>query len=282
MKKILSVLFALMLFVLTGVTAFADMGEPLFGGDWYVICGVDGYDFMYDYYDDEKDALLKKPMHIDAGTKVLVYGYFDDEYHLEAPKDNPKYKDIGLFSVSSSDFNKKFYASKKAVGKDRGEKLDKAVEGRVSADVGVVFRQGPGKSFSSYDLVPFNTKVKYQYTYKSDDGLNWGYVTYKGQNGWVCIDYVKEGSEELTTATTTTTTTTTSTSNIDEQTKAAETTNSVEPAKSVNAKTADGFFSNTKNVIIVCCVGAIILALVAIIVMLIIRQNKENNNINMQ
>ena len=49
-------------------------------------------------------------------------------------------------------------------------------------------RSGIGTGNSVLLTIPSNTQITVT-NVKSDSAYNWGYTTYKGQSGWVCMDY---------------------------------------------------------------------------------------------
>lgn len=51
-------------------------------------------------------------------------------------------------------------------------------------------RSGIGTGNSVLLTIPSNTQITVT-NVKSDSAYNWGYTTYNGQNGWVCMDYCK-------------------------------------------------------------------------------------------
>ncbi|MCQ2485057.1 MAG: hypothetical protein MJ168_06960 [Clostridia bacterium] len=287
MKKFLSLFLSLVFLLGFSISVYADIGSPDFDS-WYVICGPDGYDFTDTIVDYEAETSKEVKDHIEPGIKLQVHSFENNEYLLIIEDDKHDTKGNGFVFVTEADLNKYFVDSNKAVSKDKGTKQVKEIKSSVSADVGVVLRQGPATSFKAYKTIPHGAKITYQYTYKYG-GHNWGYTTYKGQSGWVCIDYVKE----ITTTTATTTTTSAVSENndvshsaeavlsstVDSFNSSDDKSTSSETQEPSSSKTEENFFANTNTVIIVCCLGAIILALVAIIIVLLIK-GKKNTEIN--
>lgn len=197
--------------------------------------------------------------------------------------------------MTESQLDKYFVGEKEAYSPRYTTKLDKKVECVVTPSVGVVLRQGPGTGYPSFKVIPQNTRLTYRYVYEGEK-YNWGYVTYKGQDGWCCIDYTKEivTTTEATTETTTETTEATTEATTESTTEATTEATTTEPvsesasAPIVPLDAADpglatepsgepdaaGFFGSTKNVILVCCAGAVILALTAVVILMIIKRKK--------
>lgn len=258
MKKIITALVTLVMLASLSITAFADLGAPEFD-NWYVICGMDGY-----YYEDPdfghgyENEVYK--VNIKPGDKYQVYYY---------AKEVGKYRLIGKgdIMISESDLNSKFFDAKKTYDKTNGKKLDSEIKGNVTADGGLVLRQGPATTFPAYKTIPKNTELSYQYTY-SYGGYDWGYVTYNGTSGWVATKYING-----TAVTTTTTTTTTTASSTEEVIESQDDTDVLVP--NADTETSGSFFSDTKNVVILCCVGAMIIVLTAVIILVLVLRNKE-------
>lgn len=274
MKKFAAVLLSLIIIASSCIMAFADLGAAEFD-NWYVVCGMDGFDFNDYAYDYEKDIEYNFPGHVKPGIKLQVHS-FDSEskkYLLICSDENFEYKGNGFVNVTEAELNSKFIDATKTISKEKGEKLEKEVETKVTSDTGIVLRQGPSTNFKAYTTIPTKAKITYQYTYKYD-GCNWGYVTYKGQSGWACIDY----SEEITTTTTTTTTTTaTEITTAESETESVSYSTETVPVnqEDLDAGVAESFTSNTRLVIIICCAGAFIIAITAIVILLIVKKKKD-------
>ena len=191
MKRIIAFTITLLLLFSMSIAAHADLDEGDFN-NWYVRCGPSGYSFVdRPYFDTPEGADLHD--YLKPGTRLWVHS-FDREtkkYLLSIDDDNHKIKGIGHLYVTEAELNKYFVGEKQSVRKDFGEKLKKQVKCVVTPRVGLILRQGPDRSYPSYRTIPYNTRLTYQYVYKTDT-YNWGYVTYRGQAGWCCIDYTRE------------------------------------------------------------------------------------------
>ena len=297
MKRITAFAVTLLLMFSLSIAAFADLGDSDFE-NWTVVCGPSGFSFVdVPDYDTAPNADLHD--HLEPGLKLWVHSYDTDtkKYLLTIDGESGhKIKGSGFVHVTEAQLSKYFIGEKQAYSPKYTEKLDKKVECVVTPSVGVVLRQGPGTGYPSFRVIPQNTKLTYQHVYKGEK-YNWGYVTYKGRDGWCCIDYTKtiETTTEPTTAepeTTTETTTeettkptTTTEVTIESMTEATDevTSASIIPLDAADPglatepsgePDATGFFGSTKNVILVCCVGAVILALTAVVVLLIVKRKK--------
>ena len=209
MKRIVTLTIVLLLLVSMGIPAFADLDEGDFN-DWHVKCGPTGFSFVDspDYGQDDED--LRD--YLEPGTVVWVHSFMPEtkKYILViSDESNHKIKGRGIFYVTEDQLNKYFIGETQTFNPEFATKLDKKVECVVTPDVGVVLRQGPDKNYPSFGTIPHNTKLTYRYIFegREDKGgdYTWGYVTYKGQAGWCCIDY----TEEIVTTTETTTESTT-------------------------------------------------------------------------
>jgi uncharacterized protein YraI len=291
MKKIATFTIVLLLLFSMAMPAFADLGDSDFD-NWSVVTGPSGFSFVdVPYYDTPENADLHD--YLKPGTKLWVHSYDTEskKYLLTIDGESGhKIKGAGHVLVTEAQLDKYFVGEKEAYSPKYTTKLDKKVECVVTPSVGVVLRQGPGTGYPSFKVIPQNTKLTYRYVYEGEK-YNWGYVTYKGQDGWCCIDYTEKieatteatsAEPETTTETTTEATTEATTEITTEQTTAAttETTGPEESTKDVLAETieaadeAQSFFGSTKNVILVCCAGAVILALTAVVILVILKKKK--------
>lgn len=287
MKKCTALALILMLLFALQFAAFADLDEGDFD-DWVVRCGAAGYAFVdQPYYGIDENTDLHD--FLEPGTKLYVHSYDSTEktYLLVVDDDRHETKGSGFVYVTEAQLNKYFIGEKKAVRADNGTKLSKPVDCTVTPDVGVILRQGPATTYPSFRTVPKGTKLTYQYTL-AYGGRNWAYTTYKGTNGWVCIDYtapvtttspttteITTTETTTTTASTTTETTANSTKYITTTTAAVPTTSSIPAERDASADAADGFFSDTKTVVVVCCLCAVVLALSATVILLIVKRKKN-------
>ena len=300
MKKTAILFLSLLLILATVFPAFADLGEPEFD-NWFVFCGNDGYDFDWTDYDG-----TTYHTHVEPGIRFQVWYYNRDlkEYTLVVQDDQEAAKTIDAFpSVTEDELHTYFLEKNESVDPDTGTKLDTEVKGTVKPSEGLILRQGPAKTFQRYLTIPCGAELRYQYTFTSSDGLNWGYTSYSGKQGWACIDYVEASTpdttetESTTQASTTDASTTvyapdqpsynyaplspsasTSTSSAAESgTGASESTENAESTtlpEETEPQSA-GFFESTDNVIIVSCIGAVLIALTALAVVLIIFRRKK-------
>ncbi|MCR4594083.1 MAG: hypothetical protein K5761_03390 [Clostridiales bacterium] len=263
MKKILSVfLIILLLATVMAFTVHADMGEAEFD-DWYVYVGLDGY-----RVEGEK---------LEPGLQLRVHSMGSDEESYILLIEDDKYKG-GLYtiSVSESDLQEYFTDGKRVVPKTEGTKLDKIVKCKVTAKPTLVLRKGPAVTYHSILNIPTGAKISYQYTYEYGD-LTWGYVEYKGEVGWACIE-----SNLIEVISTESVEETEEYTEEDEETEEDEKEVAL-PDNTRKKEVSDNkgsFFSSTKNVIIVCCLAAAVLVLTAIIILLIILKTKKNKQPN--
>ena len=278
MKKLAAVLLAFTLAALLPLTVFADLGEPVFD-DWYLLCGMNGYDLEETIDPEENGETVLIREHIEPGTRYQVHSYDPDtrEYLIVPEDDNYKPKGTGFITVTEDEMNRLFLDPTKVVKETTGKKLDKAVNCVVSSSAGVVLRQGPAKTFPKLLVVPSKAKLTYLYTY-AYGGYNWGYTTYKDKDGWVCLDY----TEAVTAAPTQAALTQAAPTTQDTLTQADQTAPAAQDAVETDAGVTAAqsaqsapFFSNTSVVIIICCLGAVIIALCAVVILLIIKRKSS-------
>lgn len=273
MKKLVSLMIAALLLFSLSLPAFADLDEGDFG-DWYVICGMGGYSFEDTPWLDQED----EDMHdtLEPGTRLHVHSFdSSSKKYLLVIDDRGTHeiKGHGFVYVTEEQLNKYFVGEKKTISKETGTKLKEAVNCVVTPKVGVVLRQGPATTFPAYKTIPQNARITYQYVTKYS-GRNWGHTTYKGTNGWCCIDYT-EKIVETTVSTTEEPTETTAKATTEPSTKAATTTTAA-PEATTEATEPTSFFGNTNAVIIICCMGAVILALTAVVFLLIVKRKRND------
>lgn len=297
MKKIIAAVLTLLVAMSMAVTAYADLGQAQFD-NWYVTCGPQGFNFKNTRLVDDVGYVPYEDR-VEPGYRLYVHSFYSDEheYTLVIDDDRADNDSYGILNISESDFEKYFIEENETVSKENGKKLAKSVDGTVTSKSGVVLRQGPATTYKDYAVIPYNTKLSYQYTY-TYGGYNWGFVTYKDQSGWVSIDFVSKNNSEITTTATVTTTKVAATTDVTSTLQAEQTTDeapfiSVDSSSedytqqviansdnlaSQNDDAQDSFFSNTKNVVIVCCMGAVIIALTAAVVLLLIQKKKANKD----
>lgn len=186
MKKTAAALIALLLIVSLTIPVFADLGQPEFD-DWYLWCGMDGYDTEAHVIGYNPDGPNEWYRHIEPGERFQVHSFYNGSYMVMALNDNGGYE----YSISLTEKQMETYFLERndVVDKSEGTKLPNAVKGKVNAQNGLILRQGPSTGFASYENMPIGTELTYQYTVTAG-GRNWGYVTYRGKNGWCCIDYL--------------------------------------------------------------------------------------------
>ena len=294
MKKLVSVLLACLLLTVTAAPVFADLGDPEFE-NWFVVCGMAGFDFEDEIVDYEKGTVTPLNDHIEPGTKLQVFLFDkeDNKYLLVISDPNHVTQGTGFVHVTETQLNNDFIALNKTVDAKTGAKLEKSVTAKVTPKVGVVLRQGPATTFPKYTTVPQNTQLTYEYTY-AYGGYHWAYVTYKGQSGWACTDYMETTGDAA--ATTPATQTTAAPSTETTAAQATETTaagsasgegqnagegqnGAGQNAESQTQKEEEKNFlsglSQTKMIILCCCVAAIVLSLIGLVLLLAMRKKKN-------
>lgn len=287
MKRIVAFVVVLLMLFSLSIAAYADLGDSDFK-DWSVITGPAGFSFVDVPYIDT-DPNLDLHDYLKPGTKLWVHDFDKDtkKYLLVIDRDSGhKIKGCGFVNVTEAQLDKYFTGEKKAVKCDYATKLDKKVECVVTPSIGLVLRQGPDVNYPSFRTIPQNTKLTYQYVQEGEK-YNWAYVSYKGQDGWCCIDYTEtiEPTKEATTEATTETTTEATTETTTETTAAPTTEATTEPttasiseplSEETQPEETAGFFGSTNTVILVCCLGAVILALTAVVILLIVKRKKNS------
>ncbi len=299
MKKLVSVLLVCLLLFCMTVPAFADLGEPEFN-NWFVVCGISGYNYNGIEYDYETGSQTPYTEFFEPGTKFQVHSFYDEDgtYTLVMDDTNHKVLFSGLIGVKEADLNRYFVNEGVTIPKESGKKLDKAVTAKITPRSGVVLRQGPATTFPRYTTIKQNTQVTYEYTYEYG-GYHWGFVTYKGQTGWACTDYMEATAEVSTTAATTAPTTAPTTEpsaaattapNTEATTIVVTNTTSVgsDAANGQNAGLKDndaqkeegsgliGGLSQTKLIILACCGIAILLSVIGLVVLFVTKKSKNN------
>lgn len=278
MKKIIAFGITLFLLFSMSIPVFADLGPADFD-EWYVLCGTEGYyfeDVPDEYAPDYEQAGVDMHDYIEPGIRLWVYSFDNtaNEYMLIIRDSNHKTIGRGFVDVPEADFEKYFIDEHDTIPEETGEKLPEEVECVVTADSGLVLRQGPARTFPSYQVIPSQANISYQYTFDYG-GYHWGYTTYKGQSGWICIDYTEK---IVPTTVPTTVPATTATTAPATETDDAQTEPDTEMAEAVGNV---GFFGRTATVIVFVCLLAIILALTAVVILLLVKRKNKNPNMHL-
>ncbi len=185
MKKLIAVILAFAFAALSAPAVLADMVIPTLE-DWFVVCGVEGYD--YQITDNSGDTAVRVDKHVDPGIRFQVKETEDSgsgQFYLVPQNDTG-----ATLTISEANLNKYFIDADKVVGKEAGNKQLKEAHCLVSAD-GAPLRQGPAETFQEYVVVPQDAGLAYQYIYESG-GHQWAYTTYGGKTGWVRVDQTQK------------------------------------------------------------------------------------------
>lgn len=177
MKKIIAFGITLFLLFSMSIPVFADLGPADFD-EWYVLCGTEGYyfeDVPDEYAPDYEQAGVDMHDYIEPGIRLWVYSFDNtaNEYMLIIRDSNHKTIGRGFVDVPEADFEKYFIDEHDTIPEETGEKLPEEVECVVTADSGLVLRQGPARTFPSYQVIPSQANISYQYTFDYG-GYHWG------------------------------------------------------------------------------------------------------------
>ena len=254
MKKALSLIIAVLIISLSVLPAFADMGAPSI--DPFDVYALPGGAVIVDY----DDVSHKVP----TGGKITIIDKYtgssgSDEYY-------GSYGDVyGVVDMSHT------IGAKEVVSRSYGDEEKKTV--RVTADVGLILRSGPNQNYEYLVLIPMDTKLTYSAVYH--DSMDWGFVTYKGQNGWVSLTYAEEVKEKETTTkkeTTEKATTEKATTDPAKEKTTAEVTEEAAEEETTKApmsiKTL--YTSVTSNRVVLICIIAALLLFIGVLIALII------------
>ena len=180
MKKIISVLLALIIVLSFTFVSFADMGAPTVPL-YYVFVATEGFSVL--------GSNASNYVELPLGQKLAVY----DRYTYEGTE----YWDI---SVELGGDDRYWTEMTNAQMNDtikegevfptyRGVHLSKQVNAVVTGEPGLNIRYGPSTYFDIAGFIPLNSNVTYEYTYHNS--CDWGYVSFGGKTGWISLDYVE-------------------------------------------------------------------------------------------
>ncbi len=179
MKKILTIIAAITVFVIAAVPAFADMDAPPFTEyEAHVI--KEGGAWMYDYlWDDEteKDYVSETETLIPFGEKLTVTGefVFDGEYYGSVD-----YNDTYGYVLVSDISNELL-----SYGAENAYMLDNPETTVVINPEGVYLRSGPSMSYDTVsEKIEFGTQLTYELVNDRYD-YSWAYINNNGVSGWL-------------------------------------------------------------------------------------------------
>lgn len=312
MKKHISLILILLLLCAIQIPALAAPGSPEFE-NWYVLCGMSGWDFEDTTYNKTTNQLTVVSDHLEPGTKLQIHSFdtTTNKYLLVADDKNFKPKGDGYVYVTEEELKSNFIAVDQVVPAEQGQELATDVTCVITSDNGVMLRQGPAKTFPRFLVVPTNAQVVFRYTY-SYGGYHWGFITYKGQDGWICTDFTRtlsgspvpvaepttpqaevSSGETETDATEVTSSEPLTPPNIDSPEVTTAPDNDTETSESPvsipdnnqdqyfavstrreRTEQNNSLFSEGNYIILVCCLCAVVLALSCVVVMLIVKRKK--------
>ena len=174
MKKIWTLLIALVLVLAFAATAAADMGLPSIE-PYDVVAGPNGIKTEI-WVDGNQQAVT-----IPAGTRLTVESEFEDKLYAYYENNFVEFDASQVIQAGDT------------VAADCGSALEKPVSGTITANDGLLIRSGPSTNYDTKGLIPYNAEVSYSRVFSGD--LNWAYVTYDGVSGWACVDYIAAKAE---------------------------------------------------------------------------------------
>ena len=273
MKRLASLLLALMLVLSVPFATLADMGmpeEPLF--ESFVVTG----NFVMNHYDGFKTPLP-------FGQKLSFYDkYYDDEQGTNLWMCSATLSDDEYFWGNITDEQMRLTMPSNEVFKaTNAPEPEYEVTATVTAEPCLNLRNGPATGFDILTVIPLNAVITYRYVYQNK-GEKWAYTSYEGKSGWVSLDYVvTEKSVLLKTYTD---------DYDDDDGDSGETVKAedIDPWGHLPENGDSGFLSavnkmfgnNSGRMIIFCIIGAIILAAtVTVVVILIVHFDKKRNSL---
>ncbi len=163
MKKISSLLLALVLILCLAVPALADMGAPEFLEYNATVSNPDGTKDLYG------DNVL-----IPYGAQVRVIGEYGDECRITYEN--------GYYDVDKNDLT----ASDEDNSASKSQKYDSEITLKVTAEKGTEIKKGHGYAYETIAVIPEGT----EFTVSSGDSSSvfngtWSWVSYEGNEGWV-------------------------------------------------------------------------------------------------
>lgn len=166
MKKLISVLLAVVMMFSCVVPVFADMGGPTVFQYDVIVINPDGI------RSDTGDYI---PYQAKA-TVMYEYKLQNDEIEY-----NLKYNEEYV-TAKNSDISKVL----PEIGIDKAFRLPNEIGKVVLKPEGVEMRTGPGVSFDVVTVIPYGTELKSSYA-SSETNIGWMFVTYNNYSGWVYV-----------------------------------------------------------------------------------------------
>lgn len=197
MKRIIAAMMTMAALLLGGLTAYADIGIPE-GTRQQAVIKPGGADYYLNVDGDNPESAGR----LDGGTAFYyVMGSSVNGYHYGTTDVNAADGEAGKFMyVSTEDIT---YPTEEVFGEigDRTNHTQAVTTDELN------LRTGPGTGYEVKEVLPKDTKVEYDYTFKTD--TTWMYVSVNDMSGWVSGDYLKTVSVETVEETTTSEETTT-------------------------------------------------------------------------
>ncbi len=181
MKKVISVIFAIIIAASCFVTAFADMDAPTFSSFTVYVSNPLGAATYQSKWDNEKKETyyIKDLLIIPYGTELEITYEFTYENELYGGchfRDN--YIQIKMSDVT---------LNVPKVGAESAVKMEEKSEIVIINPNGTYLHDGPAESYKKVsDKIPYGTVLEIEFG-NSDYNPSWAYLSYNGISGWLYI-----------------------------------------------------------------------------------------------
>lgn len=180
MKNCLHILAILLVFAMSGVYTYADVGVPE-SPKYTVVIGIYGAPYYSDW-DSCSEGTAEGTL--TGGLPFYVWTDFGDGVLAGTTNAKASGAQYDSFVYISSDST---LGVNTTIDPDVGERTPETVMASTTDELNL--RSGPGTGFKVIKVLSKGTEVNYDYTFRTD--TTWMYVNAGGYHGWVSGDYLR-------------------------------------------------------------------------------------------
>lgn len=179
-RNLIVVLFITIMVLFSAFCTFAsaDMGSPVFTEYLVTVNNPKGAKAKYSIWNSKLNKDFYHYLTIPDGTtlKVISEEYSKGKLLLTADYDDYR------VSFSSNDV----IIIKDSIGKSETRKIEEPFHLVVINEKGAALRKGPSEAYKEIVNIPYGTKITCDLMQKElSDVESWGYIEYKGYEGWI-------------------------------------------------------------------------------------------------
>lgn len=259
------------------VAAFADAAGPSID-QFNVYVGPDGFDYIEFEWVNGSNVATEKHAEMELGTKITIVDQYDVYWiGMIEGKEASEY-----YQFTDEQF-KKLIQEKQVLLPDFIGKDAETVKAVVHTDDnGLYLRFGPSQNFGIIQMMPEGSSISYDHVYK-----NWAYVDFKGERGWVSLDYIEPVEDpETPSGTAGDASGSTEVTTVEPQSSAPEQTTEPEPVgpekddgkTEIAEKTGSSFFETKGFLILAACLLVALTATVTAIIVLKVMSRRKGKH----